>query len=141
MDGVVTDDARGWPEEMLQALTADLPIFEQHGMSLASAADGRAVIRAVAEKGMVNAQGMVHGGLAYVMADTASAYALRTIGSAGVTQNASITYLRGARPGMELEAVAEVVKAGSRMVSLRAEVRGGELLIAHAIFNFARLSR
>ena len=126
---------------MLKALAADLPIFEQHGMSLASAVDGRAVIRAVAEKGMVNAQGMVHGGLAYVMADTASAYALRTLGPPGVTQNASITYLKGARPGMELEAEARVVKAGSRMVSLRAEVRSGDSLIAHGTFNFALLSR
>ena len=108
----MSDADRGLPEALLKALAADLPIFEQHGMSLASAAGGRAVIRALAEKGMVNAQGMVHGGLAYVMADTASAYALRTIGPAGVTQNASITYLRGARPGMELQAVAEVVKAG-----------------------------
>ena len=137
----MNDNERGWPDEMRKALAADLPIFEQHGMSLASAADGRAVIRAVSAKGMVNAQGMVHGGLAYVMADTASAYALRTIGPAGVTQNASITYLRGARPDMELEAVAEVVKAGGRMVSLRAEVRAGKLLIAHGVFNFARRSR
>ena len=130
---------RGLPEPMLKALAADLPIFEQHGMSLASAADGRAVIRAVAEKGMVNAQGMVHGGLAYVLADTASAYAVRSIGPAGVTQNASITYLKGAKPGMALEAEARVVKAGSRMVSLRAEVRSGELPIAHGVFNFAVL--
>ena len=74
------------------------------------------------------------------MADTASAYALRSTGSPGVTQNASITYLKGAKPGMELEAEARVVKAGARMVSLRAEVRSGESLIAHGIFNFALLS-
>ncbi|MDE0367039.1 MAG: PaaI family thioesterase [Gammaproteobacteria bacterium] len=135
------DGDGGLPEAMLKALAADLPIFEQHGMSLTSAGDGRAVIRAVAEKGMVNAQGMVHGGLAYVMADTASAYALRSIGPPGVTQNASITYLKGAKPGMELEAEAQVVTAGARMVSLRAEVRSGESLIAHGMFNFARLSR
>ena len=136
----MNDGSRGLPEAMLKALAADLPIFEQHGMSLVSAVDGHAVIRAVAERDMVNAQGMVHGGLAYVMADTASAYALRSTGSPGVTQNASITYLKGAKPGMELEAKARVVKAGARMVSLRAEVRSGESLIAHGIFNFALLS-
>ena len=130
-----------WPAALREALAADLPIFEQHGMSLASAGGGRALIRALAEKGMVNAQGMVHGGLAYVMADTASAYALRTIGPAGVTHNASITYLRGAKPGMQLEAEARVVKAGARMVSLRAEVRSADSLIAHGMFNFALLSR
>lgn len=135
------DGDGGLPEAMLKALAADLPIFEQHGMSLTSAGDGRAVIGAVAEKGMVNAQGMVHGGLAYVMADTASAYALRSMGPPGVTQNASITYLKGARPGMKLEAEAHVVKAGARMVSLRAEVRSGSSLIAHGMFNFALLSR
>ncbi|MDD9997844.1 MAG: PaaI family thioesterase [Rhodospirillaceae bacterium] len=137
----MNDGNRGLPEATLKALAADLPIFEQHGMSLASAGDGRAVIRATAKKGMVNAQGMVHGGLAYVMADTASAYALRTIAPAGVTQNASITYLKGAKPGMKLEAEAVVVKAGGRMASLHAEVRSGKSLIAHGTFNFALLSR
>ena len=140
-DSAMSNDWARLPEEMLRALAADLPIFQQHGMTLESAADGQALIRALAEKGMVNAQGMVHGGLAYVMADTASAYALRSIGPPGVTQNASITYLKGAKPGMELEAEAVVVKAGGRMASLRAEVRSGDLLIAHGMFNFALLSR
>jgi len=137
----VNDHRYELPEPILKDLAADRPIFEQHGMALVSAADGRAVIRATAERGMVNAQGMVHGGMAYVMADTASAYALKTLGAQGVTQNASVTYLRGAEPGMELEAEAEVLKAGARIVSLRAEVRGGQSLIAHGIFNFALFAR
>ena len=41
-----------------------------------------------------------------------------------------------AHHGMTLEAVAEVVKAGARMASLRAEVRAEDLLVAHGIFNF-----
>ena len=39
---------------------------------------------------------------------------------------------------MQLDAVAEVVKAGRQMASLRAEVRTGETLIAHGVFNFVR---
>lgn len=135
------NDGKGrLPEAVLKALVADLPLFDRHGMSLTSAADGRAVIHAVATDSMVNARGFVHGGLAFVMADTDSAYALRSVGPPGVTQNASITYLRGAKAGMKLEAVAEVVKAGGRMVSLRAEVRTGETLVAHGVFNFVRSS-
>ena len=121
---------------MLKALAADLPIFDQHGMSLTSAAGGRAVVRAVAAEAMVNARGLVHGGLAYVMADTACAYALRSMSPPGVTHNANITYVQGAKAGMELEAMAEVVKAGRRLASLRAEVRAGNTLIAHGVFNF-----
>ena len=58
---------------------------------------------------MVNAGGRVHGGLAFLMADTACAHALRSIGPGGVTQNAKMTYLNAVEAGMTLEAVAEVV--------------------------------
>ena len=129
------------PVELRQALAADRPLFDQHHMTLASAENGRARIRAVATESMVNARGVVHGGFAYVLADTACAYALRSIGPPGVTQNASMTYLRGAKAGMELEAVAEVVKAGRQIASLTAEVWTGDRLIAHGVFNFVRSPR
>lgn len=132
----MSEDQSGLPEDLLKALAADLRLFEQHGMTLESAADGGAVIRARATDDMLNARGLVHGGLAFVMADTACAYALRSAGPPGVTQNASISYLSGARAGMELKAAARIVKAGRRVASLHAEVRTGDSLIAHGIFNF-----
>ena len=125
------------PQTLLDAVAADAPLLAHNGMRFVSAGEGRAVIRATAMSVMVNAGGRVHGGLAFLMADTACAYALRSIGPGGVTQNANLTYLNGVEAGMTLEAVAEVVKAGARMASLRAEVRAGELLVAHGIFNFA----
>ena len=134
----MSDDDGTVPAAMRQALEADGLLFDQHHMALASAENGRAVIRAVATESMVNARGLVHGGFAYILADTACAYALRSTGAPGVTQNASMTYLTGARAGIKLEAVAEVVKAGRRIASLRAQVRAGDTLIAHGIFNFVR---
>ncbi len=123
-------------EDMREVLATDRGIFEQHGMWLESAGDGRAAIHARAAAGMVNTQGVVHGGLAFTMADAACAYALHSVGTPGVTQNANISYLSGAKAEMELKASARIVKRGRRIASLHAEVRSGDALVAHGLFNF-----
>ena len=128
---------KGTPEAVLDAVEADAALLAHHGIRFVSAREGRAVVQAKAMEVMVNADGRVHGGLAFLMADTACAYALRSMGPGGVTQNANMTYLNAVAAGITLEAVAEVVKAGARMASLRAEVRAGKKLVAHGIFNFA----
>ncbi|MCY3792845.1 MAG: PaaI family thioesterase, partial [Gammaproteobacteria bacterium] len=119
------------PEAVLDAVAADGPLLTHHGVRFVGAREGRAVVQAKAMEVMVNAGGRVHGGLAFLMADTACAYALKSIGPGGVTQNANMTYLHAVEAGMTLEAVAEVVKAGARMASLKAEVRAGGELVAH----------
>ncbi|MDD9963325.1 MAG: PaaI family thioesterase [Gammaproteobacteria bacterium] len=124
------------PEAVLDSVAADGPLLAHHGIRFVSAREGRAVVQAKAMEVMVNAGGRVHGGLAFLMADTACAYALRSMGPGGVTQNANMTYLNAVEAGMLLEAVAEVVKAGARMASLQAKVRAGSEWIAHGIFNF-----
>ena len=124
------------PEAVLDGVAADAALLAHHGIRFVRAHEGRAVVQARAMEVMVNAGGRVHGGLAFLMADTACAYALRSIGPGGVTQNANMTYLNAVEAGMPLEAVAEVVKAGARMASLQAEVRAGSELVAHGIFNF-----
>ena len=124
------------PEAVLEGVAADGPLLAHHGIQFVSAREGRAVVRAKAMEVMVNAGGRVHGGLAFLMADTACAYALKSVGPGGVTQSANMTYLNAVEAGMSLEAVAEIVKAGARMASLRAEVWAGDWLAAHGIFNF-----
>ena len=124
------------PQAVLGGVAADAALLAHHGIRFVSAREGRAVVQAEAMEVMVNAGGRVHGGLAFLMADTACAYALRSIGPGGVTQNANMTYLYAVDAGMTLEAVAEVVKAGARMASLKAEVRVGDDLVAHGTFNF-----
>ena len=124
------------PQAVLDGVAADAVLLAHHGIRFVGAGKGRAVVQAEAMEVMVNAGGRVHGGLAFLMADTACAYALKSIGPGGVTQNANMTYLHAVEAGMTLEAVAEVVKAGARMASLKAEVRAGGELVAHGIFNF-----
>ena len=138
MDTTNSEKTDDFSDAVRAALAQDQPVFEQNGMKLVLAENGRAIIRTTATANMLNAPGMVHGGVAYVMADAACAYALRSIGPPGVTQNANITYLNGAREGMQLEALGSVVKAGRRMATLKAEVRVGETLIALGTFNFVR---
>ena len=128
--------ANDTPEAGLDAVAADGPLLAHHGIRFVSAREGRAVVRAKAMEVMVNAGGRVHGGLAFLMADTACAYALKSVGPGGVTQNANMTYLNAVEAGTTLEAVAEVVKAGARMASLKAEVFVRGDMIAHGIFKF-----
>ena len=122
--------------QVLRALKADKAFLDHYGMQCVSAADGRALVRAPVAGEMLNAAGYAHGGLAFALADTAGAYALLSAEVQGVTLNANLSYLKAARAGMQLEAAAQVVKIGSRVAHLQAEVRGGEERIARATFVF-----
>ena len=122
--------------EVLRVLEADKGFLDHYGMECVAAAHGRAVVRAQVADQMVNAAGYAQGGLAFALADSASAYALLSAGVQGVTLNANLSYLKAARAGMALEAVARVVKVGSRVAHLEAEVRSGEQPIARGAFVF-----
>lgn len=122
--------------EVLRVLEADKGFLDHYGMECVAAAHGRAVVRTQVADKMVNAAGHAHGGLAFALADSASAYALLSAGVRGVTLNANLSYLAAAREGMALEAVAQIVKVGSRVAHLEAEVRSGEQRIARGTFVF-----
>ncbi|ABD11589.1 phenylacetic acid degradation protein [Frankia sp. CcI156] len=88
--------------------------------------------------------GAAHGGALSYAADTALTFAAGSVaGDAVLTSEMKINYLRGAR-GDELIARAEVVHAGSTLVTVRCEVfdrggdRDGERLCAVALGTVAR---
>lgn len=125
--------------DVAKAVAADQSMLNHYGMEFVSAADGRALLRAVVSGRMVNAAGYANGALTFALADTACAYALNSAGARGLTLNANISYLRAAKTGMLLEASAQVVKLGGRVAHLQADVRCGEDCIAKGTFTFMRV--
>ncbi len=77
------------------------------GMVLEAVAPGAARVSMVVERRMLNGYGSCHGGFIFALADSAFAFACNTDGQVSVASHCSITYLRPAREGDRLLAVAE----------------------------------
>ena len=106
------------------------------GYEVKQASEGQCVIRAVVSKQFVNAAGFGHGSLAFTLMDTASAYAVASTESMGVTVNANVTYVKPVSAGDEMLASSSILTRSKRMVSLRSEVLVDGSLIAHGTFMF-----
>jgi acyl-CoA thioesterase len=83
------------------------------GLQLVSVEAGRAEMRMEVRPFMLNGHGICHGGFIFMLTDAAFAYASNTYDQVAVAQHCSITFLRVAREGMHLTAIAqERVRAG-----------------------------
>jgi acyl-CoA thioesterase len=73
---------------------------------------------------------MCQGGYLFLLADTALAYASNSFGPAAVAAGAEITLPRLARPGDELQAVAELRTTAGRSGIFDVSVRRGTEVVA-----------
>ncbi len=128
------------PPDLAEVLNQDSGIFDVFGMSVDSAEDGVCRLRCVVPDTLVNAGGFAHGSIAFSLMDTAAAYAIRSLGTRGVTSNANVTYVRGGQGGSKMHARVEVISRTRRVASLRGEVYveedGEDFLAAHGSFVF-----
>ena len=76
------------------------------GIELLAASSGSAEVRMTVTEAMVNGHGMAHGGYVFLLADTAFACACNSHGPVTVAAGADISFLRPARLGDVLTAVA-----------------------------------
>jgi len=109
------------------------------GYKVIRALEGECLIRTVVSEQFVNAAGFGHGSLAFTLMDTASAYALASIETIGVTVNANVSYVKGVVAGEELQAYASILTRSKRMVSLRSEATVAGVVVAHGTFLFQLL--
>ena len=80
---------------------------------------------------MVNGWNIAHGGYVFLLADTAFAFACNTYGTTVVARQCEISFLRPAREGDELAAVAaERVRAGRGGIYDVSVTRAGGEVIA-----------
>ncbi|MCX7381569.1 MAG: hydroxyphenylacetyl-CoA thioesterase PaaI [Alphaproteobacteria bacterium] len=92
---------------------ADDPASKSLGMALEHVAPGAARLSMEVRADMVNGHGMCHGGFIFTLADSSFAFACNTYNERVVAQHCAVTFLRPARLGMRLTAVAaERTRAG-----------------------------
>jgi len=112
--------------------SADAGVLARLGQRVVSVAPGSAEVEMVVADDMVNSHGMCHGGLIFSLADTAFAYAVSSRNAASVTLSMTMHFVRGAKVGERLRAVAEVVRDGRRTGVCDVVVVAGERLVAKA---------
>ena len=124
------------PETINQILDGRFPAV--NGVRVEHAEAGRAVCSLKIEGYHHHPGGIVHGGVAYTLADTAMAWAILPgleEGQAPVTIEQKMTYLDAAIEG-ELQCEARVIKRGKRIVLLEATVTNGDKRVAMSTASF-----
>ena len=100
------------------------------GAELLSAGDGAAVVRMTVGPAMLNGHGSVHGGVVFLLADTAFACACNSHGPVTVAAAADITFVAPAREGDVLVATAQERVRYGRSGVYDVTVRRGDEVIA-----------
>jgi acyl-CoA thioesterase len=109
------------------------------GMTLEAAREGYARVALDAGADMTNGLGTVHGGMIFLLADTAFSYACNSRNQAAVAQQVSIVFISPAAPGERLvaEAVEQTVQGRSGVYQVTVKAQGDRVV---AIFQgLARL--
>jgi acyl-CoA thioesterase len=111
------------------------------GLEVLEAANGHAVIAMVLREDMNNFQGVVHGGIISLLADSAMGRALRSAlpdGERHVTFDLKMNFINAARPPERLIARATVVHSGRRTALVECRVEGPDArLVATASGTFS----
>jgi acyl-CoA thioesterase len=100
------------------------------GIELLEAASGQATVRMTVTAAMVNGHGTAHGGYVFLLADTAFACACNSHGPVAVAAGADISFLRPARLGDTLVAVATERAVSGRSGIYDVTVRCGDAVVA-----------
>ena len=96
-----------------QAMYADDAATRSLGITIHGVGPGRATARMTVTEHMINGHDICHGGYVFLLADSAFAFACNTYDSVTVAAGADVTFVRPARLGERLEAVAtERVRQG-----------------------------
>ncbi|MGQ0430427.1 MAG: hydroxyphenylacetyl-CoA thioesterase PaaI [Gammaproteobacteria bacterium] len=100
------DRAQALAERAVRALWDGDRASQALGMALESCGPGTARVRMRVRADMTNGHGICHGGLVFALADSAFAFACNSHGDNTVAAGAAIEFLRPAREGDVLTAVA-----------------------------------
>jgi uncharacterized protein (TIGR00369 family) len=103
-------------------LLAQQPLSVHFGTSLDVFVAGRAELSLTIRPDMLQQHGFVHGGVLAYLADNALTFAGGSVLGDSLTVEFKLNYLRPARPGSKLRAVATVVGSGSTNAVCRCDV-------------------
>jgi uncharacterized protein (TIGR00369 family) len=130
-------------EDLLQALRARIAASAFHtwaGMEVVDVSPGDVVIAMRVEERHVNLQGLVHGGMLAILADTACGLSVRSAMEPGrlhVTADLDIHFLAPAKPG-RLLGRGKAIKVGRSLAFAEASIEDDEgKLLARAQSRFS----
>ncbi len=122
---------------------AQFPLRRFLGMDIEDGEPGHAVARVEVSPDLLNPNGVVHGGVLFTMVDTAMGKATLSVLDEGQLCASVEVQLRFLRPvaGGQLEAAAQVVKPGRKIVHLEARIHDGAgTLVATGTGTFVVIS-
>jgi acyl-CoA thioesterase len=108
------------------------------GMEIAEVDEGRAVLQLTVEAHHCNGHGICHGGVTFMLADSAFAFACNSRNQSTVAQSNAITYTAPGRLGDRLTATAQEVSLTGRSGIYDVTVKNQDDLV---IAEFRGLSR
>ncbi|MGX1306095.1 acyl-CoA thioesterase [Amorphus suaedae] len=100
-------DAQETARACADAMWAEDKASRGLGMEIVSVAPGKAVLTMAVQDHMVNGHAICHGGYIFLLADSAFAFSCNTYDQRTVAQSCSISFVKSARLGDTLTAVAE----------------------------------
>ena len=100
------------------------------GMAIADVKSGEATLTMTVQPHMVNGQRIAHGGFIFALADSAFAFACNSHNARAVAAHCQITFIRPAKLGDRLVAVAREVSRSGRSGIYDVRVTAGETVIA-----------
>ncbi|GJM14030.1 MAG: thioesterase [Pseudohongiella sp.] len=123
---------------MSEAELPSSPYGDFLGIEIVEAAAGKSVCRLDLEAHHMNTGGRVHGGVLTSLTDTAAGVAVRSIrpeGKSSATTDLSISFIRPPL-GKSIEARAEVLHAGKRLIRTEISVFSEDKLVAKTNATF-----
>lgn len=109
------------------------------GLRFSKSANGSSICSLEVKQNLLNPHGVLHGGVAYSLADTgmgAALYSLLEEGQSCATVEIKIAYLRPVTSGT-LACETKVIHKGRKLAFLESEVKSGEQLIAKAMGTYS----
>ena len=115
------------------------PFADMIGIRIDDAKDGKSRCRVVVRPEFLNPHGVVHGAIAYALADTGMGGALYSMlgeRESCATIEIKIVYLSSARQG-DLVCDTRVIRKGSRVAVLESEIFESDKLVAKALGTYS----
>ena len=116
-------DEQRLAERVVNAMMAHDAFSQWLGIEIIETAPRRSTCRMTVRAEMVNGFGVVHGGIAFSLADSAFAFACNSHGKVTVSIENSVTYPAPVRVGDVLTAIAKEDASSGRLSYYSAEVR------------------
>ena len=110
----MSDAAQQLAEASVRGMYAGDRASQALGMQVGEVTPGHAQVAMIVRPDMVNGHGICHGGLIFALADSAFAFACNSHGGVVVAAGATIDFLRPARVGDRLVALAVERSRGRR---------------------------